>query len=90
MIGLIGEPERKGRLSKTFGEALFECLLEVGDLMPLAWFALLCVAALSIIGAMVYQSILDPIPWKLHLDWTRSPLTPTSGSPDDLIDEPAA
>jgi hypothetical protein len=58
MIGLIGEPERKGRLAKTFGEVLFECLLEAGDLMPLAWF--LCVAALSIIGAMVYQSMLDP------------------------------
>ena len=60
MIGLIGEPEPKGRLAEVFGEALFECWLDAGELMPLTWLALLCVAALCIVGATLYQLMLDP------------------------------
>ena len=60
MAGVIGEPERERRLAKNFVAALFECLLEAVELLPLACAALVCVAALCIIGEMVYQLMFDP------------------------------
>ena len=47
MVGLIGEPERPERLAKNFGKALFECLLEALELIPLACVVFLGVAPLS-------------------------------------------
>ena len=61
MVGLIGEPEQQPeRLAKSFGKALFECLLEAVELIPLACVALLCVAALYLVGGMVYHLMFDP------------------------------
>jgi len=60
MIGVIGEPEHQERLVKTFGEALFEVLLEAGELIPVACVALLFVAALCLVGTIVYYLMFDP------------------------------
>jgi hypothetical protein len=60
VIGLIGEPERQERLAKAFGEALLEVLFEAGELIPPAIAALLCVAALCLVGTMVYHLMFDP------------------------------
>ena len=60
MIGLIGEPERRERLAKSFGKALLECLLEAVELIPLACIALLCVIPLCLFGVAVYHLMFDP------------------------------
>jgi hypothetical protein len=60
MIGVIGEPERERQLSDNFVEALFECLLEAVELIPLGCAALLFIAALCVVGVMVYQLMFDP------------------------------
>ena len=60
MIGVIGEPEPERRLVRSFLAALFECLLEAVELIPLVCAVLACAAALCIIGDMVYQLMFDP------------------------------
>ena len=59
MIGLIGEPERRERLAKSLGEALFECLFDVEELIPFACAAFLCLC-LCLVGGMVYHLVFDP------------------------------
>ena len=60
MIGLIGEPEQQERFAKSFGKALFECLLEAVELIPLACITLLCVGVFYLLGGMLYHLIFDP------------------------------
>jgi hypothetical protein len=60
MIGLIGEQEKERRVVKGLVAALFECLLEAGELIPVACAALLFVAAIVVVGDMVYQLMFDP------------------------------
>jgi hypothetical protein len=60
MIGLIGKPEQEKRVVKNFVAALFECLLEAVELIPIACATLLFVAALLVVGDMVYQLMFDP------------------------------
>jgi len=56
----MGEPEPEGRLGRNFGAALFECLLEALELVPLALTAFACIFALCLVGDMVYQLMFDP------------------------------
>jgi hypothetical protein len=60
MVGLIGEPEQEGQVVKNFVSALFECLLEAVELIPAAYAALLFVAAIVVVGDMLYQLMFDP------------------------------
>ena len=60
MIGLIGEPEQRERLAKSFGAALLECLFEAAELIPLACAVLLCLIPLCLFGAAVYHLMFDP------------------------------
>ena len=62
MIGVIGseEPEREWRFIKNFGEALFEYLLEAGELIPYALVFLLLGFGAYIVGTMVYRLMFDP------------------------------
>jgi hypothetical protein len=62
MIGLIGEPERRERLARSFGAALLECLLEAWDLIPLACLAVLCLGFCLFVyafGVAVFQLMFD-------------------------------
>jgi hypothetical protein len=63
MIGLIGEPDRQERLAKSFGKALFECLLEATELIPVACAVLLCLGLCLFVcaaGVAVYHLMFDP------------------------------
>jgi hypothetical protein len=60
MIGIIEELERERQFSDNFVEALFECLPEAVELIPLGCAALLCIAALCAVGVIVYQLMFDP------------------------------
>jgi len=60
MLGGIGESERARRLAKNFVAALFECLPETAELVPLVCAALVFAAGLAIVGDMVYQLMFDP------------------------------
>lgn len=62
MIGVIGsgEPEREGRFVKNLGAALFECLLEAGELIPYALILFLFGFGVYLVGTMVYHLIFDP------------------------------
>jgi len=61
MIGLIGseEPEPEGRL-KTFGAALFECLLDAQELIPYAFMLFIFALGIYLVGSMVYHLMYDP------------------------------
>ena len=59
MVGVIGEPGLEKR-AKNFGAALFECLFEATELIPLALIALLCIAAVCLVGGIVYHLKFDP------------------------------
>ncbi len=51
------------RLAKNFVAAMFECLPEAAELIPLACAAVACVvvlAAVCVVGDMVYQLMFDP------------------------------
>jgi hypothetical protein len=48
------------QVAKNFVAALFECLLEAVELIPLACAALLFVAAIMVVGDVVYQLMFDP------------------------------
>lgn len=65
MIGLIGsgEPEREGRFVENFVAAVFECLLQVGELGELIPYALILFLfgfGAYLVGTMVYHLIFDP------------------------------
>lgn len=60
MIGIISEPERKPRLVEIFGKALFECLVETEELFLYVLVPLLCIAAVCVVGVLVYQLMFDP------------------------------
>lgn len=61
MIGLTGEPEPSKQLAKSFGKVLLECLLEgAAELILFACLALVCVAALYLVGGIVYHLMFDP------------------------------
>jgi hypothetical protein len=60
MVGLIGEPSAPEGLAKSFGAALFECSLEAVELIPIACVVFLCVAAVCLVGGMVYYLMFDP------------------------------
>jgi len=60
MIGVIGDPEPREGIGKSFGAALFECLLEAGEFIPIACVVLLCAAGLWLVGEMAYHLMFDP------------------------------
>jgi hypothetical protein len=62
MIGVIGSPEAedRGSLAKSFGNALLECLLEAGKLIPYAVALALFGFAVYLVAGMVYHLIFDP------------------------------
>jgi len=60
MIGSVEEPEQERRVVKDLVAACSECLLEGGELIPVACAAFLFVAAIVIVGGVVYQLMFDP------------------------------
>ena len=60
MIGVIGEPEQRERLAKSFRDALFECLFEALEFIPVTGILFLCLVWLGIFGTMIYYLIFDP------------------------------
>jgi hypothetical protein len=60
MMAVIGEPERPRRLAKNSAAALFECLLEAVELIPVVCAALVGFAALCVVGDMLNHWMFDP------------------------------
>ncbi len=60
MAGLIEESDRRERLAKSFGAALFECLLEAWELIPVVCLALLCLIPVYFVGVVVHDLMFDP------------------------------
>jgi hypothetical protein len=62
MIGVIGSPEpvQKANFAKNLAEALLECLLEAGELIPYAVVLALFGFAAYLVAGMVYHLMFDP------------------------------
>jgi hypothetical protein len=62
MIGVIGYEvsEREGRFAQNFRNALFECLLEAGELIPYAVILFVFGVGVCLVGSMAYHLMYDP------------------------------
>jgi hypothetical protein len=60
MIRLVRDRERRRQFARNFGATLLNCVLEDGEFIALACFALLLAIPLCMVGIVVYHLAFDP------------------------------